>query len=115
MNMHYEQSIMTNDKFRKEIIFQTASHNANHNVFILGKNTNMQNAEYVNQLTQDCRSVVAVIVDTHWTPPIISVLSFAKWFSSKNVYSKHARVRNLEICTKMPQGKKLDKTKQTKN
>ena len=24
----------------------------------------MQNAEYVNQLTQDCRSVVAVIVDT---------------------------------------------------
>ena len=75
----------------------------------------MQNAEYVNQLTQDCRSVVAVIVDTHWTPPIISVLNFAKWFSSKIVYSKHFCVGNLKICTKMPQGRRLDKIKQTKN
>ena len=59
------------------------------------------------KLTQDRKSVVAVIVII-WTSPIILDLNFAKWFSSKNVYLKHICFKNNKICIKMPQGKTLD-------
>ena len=74
----------------------------------------MQYAKYVNQLTEDCRSVVAVIVDTHWTPPIISVLNFAKWFSSKKFIPNISALKILKPAPKCRRVKgwiKLNKRK----
>ena len=68
----------------------------------------------INSLKIAARSVVAVIVDTHWTPPIISVLYFAKWFSSKTFIPNISALKILKPAPKCRRVKgwiKLNKRK----